>query len=263
MTIYLDYIFLENLIVNIIIHLATIKLINIKIKKRHILIYSIIYSLFICLITYLNINNYIFVLLFTIIEMYMITLNYSLKYFIKAFIIYCLSYCIFIGLVIVSTIIFKINLNHFICKIITFIVCGIVQLLFTNNLWKMWKINLESKYLYYNLKIDNEIVPVFIDTGNSVKDVFLDLDVVFLSSALKNKLLDSNKKQKKRNLVISSINNESFVDGYIFENVEVYKEDKYVATIEKIIISFKFNNTHEKYSGIIGYETYLKYLEGV
>ena len=55
----------------------------------------------------------------------------------------------------------------------------------------------------------------------------------------------------------------SFIDGYIFKNVEIYREDKYVATIEKIIISFEFNNSHEKYSGIIGYETYLKYLEGV
>ena len=261
MKIYLDYIFLENLVINVIIYLATINLISRKININKIIIFSIINSLSFCICTILNLNNYLviffvnfFIILFSIKDKKIINV-------LKCTIVYYLTYYIYIGLIIYFSIILNLNLNYFIIKIILYLFCGIILNICINNLWKMWKIKLSNKYLFYDLKMNNILIPVFVDTGNSVKDVISNLDVIFINSNYKDKII--NFENTKRKILVSSVNNVSFVEGYVINNVSIYKEHKKVATIKKIIVSFDFNNTQEKYSGILGYEIYLKYLEGV
>ena len=59
-------------------------------------------------------------------------------------------------------------------------------------------------------------------------------------------------------------NNVSKEIGYIFKNVSIYKDKKYITTLKKIIICFVNNNfINKEYDGLIGYETYTKDLKGV
>ena len=262
MKIYLDYIFLENLVVNIIVYLATIKLINIKIKTNKIIIFSCINSLLSCLCTVFNINNYLISFLFTISTIIIVLNNRKIVNILKCTLIYYLTYFIYIGEIIVFSILLNLNLNFMYVKLVLYLFCGVILNLCINNMWKMWKIKLTNNALFYNLKINNVFIPVFVDTGNTVKDTLSNLDVIFLSKKYMKDILKKNS-LKKKNILICSINNIGFVEGFVVKNLEIYKENKKVAEIEKIIVSFEFNNTQEKYSGIIGYETYLKYLEGV
>ena len=263
MKIYLDYIFLENFVINLITYFVTIKIINVKINRIKQVLISILNSIISCLCLIFKLNNYLILFAITVFEIIIMSQNKRIKCILKNITLYYLTYFILIGLIIVLTILFNINLSFFAFKISLYLICGMIDNLFINNLWKMWKIMINENNLTYYIRINNNIIPIFVDTGNTVKDIFTNLDVMFISSKYKELMLSGYSNLKKKKVLVTSVNNINWVDGFIFKNVEIYKNNIKVATIEKIIISFEFNNTQEKYSGIIGYETYLKYLEGV
>ena len=103
------------------------------------------------------------------------------------------------------------------------------------------------------------------DTGNSIKDPVTSLNVIFISENLKQQVINQLKEYKKINIDVLTINGIDTKEGYIVKDVIIYKENKQISKIDKIILSFALNNsnTPEKYSAIIGYETYLENLEGV
>ena len=73
------------------------------------------------------------------------------------------------------------------------------------------------------------------------------------------------KSYKKTYINVSTVNGSQIKLGYIIKNIIVYKEEREIALIDKIILSFSLDNsnTPEKYSAILGYDTYLEKLKGV
>ena len=115
--------------------------------------------------------------------------------------------------------------------------------------------------MYYELKINDVKIKSFIDTGNTVKDPISSLNVIFLNKNLKNSLnLDVNKKIAFN---VSTVSGNDIKEGYIVKNVKVIKDGREIAKIPKIILCFSLtSNTPEKYSAIIGYDTYLENISG-
>ena len=129
----------------------------------------------------------------------------------------------------------------------------------------MWKINIKDRDLFYTLKINDRKINTFVDTGNSVTDPITSLDVIFLKKELEKEILTNNINYKKTYINVSTVNGSQIKVGYIIKNITVYKEEREIAIIDKIILSFSLDNsnTPEKYSAILGYDTYLENLKGV
>ncbi len=263
MKIYLDYIFLENLVINVIIFLETIKLIKVRIKLKKIILFSIFNSIISCLCIIFSLNSYIFSFCITVFSLYLFIKENNIIKILKSTLIYYLIYFIYLGTVFFFAITLNCNLDILIIKLGLYIFCGIILDVLTNTLWKMWKIKLTNETLYYYLIINGVKILAFVDTGNTVKDPLTNLDVIFIDKKYKNVILNNHVKREHVKILVSSINCESYIEGYVVKNVEIYNKERKVAEISKIIISFELNNTQEKYSGIIGYDTYLEYLEGV
>lgn len=262
MKIYLDYIFLENLVVNTVIIVETVIFTNLKISKnrRNICIFI---STILSILEYLipQINNIFFHIFFSCF-MLLILFNFKNIFdYLKKIASYYLIYIVYIGIIISSTIIFNINLNNFLNKILLYIYSGIVLHILIQNLWKMWKTKIKSSDLEYNLVVDDVEINSFIDTGNNVKDPITSLNVIFLDKKLMQKI-----KTDKLNITyfkVNTINGTDIKEGYIVTNVKVKKDEKEIAIIPKIILCFSMNyNTSEKYSAIIGYDTYLENIDG-
>lgn len=266
MKIYLDYIFLENLIVNTVIILETIIFTKSKIsikRKVFVIILDTFLSCFLAISN--NLNTYILHLFFSLITLFILFKSPNIYQLFKKTICYYILYFIYLGLIILLSIVINIDLSIYINKIIIYIFSGICFHFICKDLWKMWKINITQKDLYYILKFNDVEIKAFVDTGNSIKDPITSLDVIFIEEKLKPIILNEKEEYKKINIEVLTINGTDIKEGYIVRDVIIYKENKQVNKIDKIILSFTLNNsnTPEKYSAIIGYDIYLEKLEGV
>ena len=174
---------------------------------------------------------------------------------------YYLIYFLYIGIIIAFSIIFKINLEKILFKIIAYILSGLLLHFLVKDMWKMWKTKIRYRDLYYTLKINNVEINSFVDTGNTVKDPISNLNVIFLNNELKDKI--NINEYNKVEIEVLTVNGNNIKEGYIVKNVLVIKDGKKIANIPEIILCFSLiGNTPEKYSAIIGYDTYLENLNG-
>ncbi len=266
MKIYLDYIFLENLIVNAVIIIETVLYTNNNVglkKKILIIILNTFLSVLVNLISFLD--NYFFQFLIANIICLLLLGFKSIYLHIKNIITYYFVYIIYIGTMIISVLITDINLDNILNKLLLYFIVGGIAHILNKHLWKMWKTNITNDELLYNIRIENEFIPVFLDTGNMAKDVISNLNVIFLSDSLKDKLLEKNCFNND-NIIRFNVFTVNGIDekiGYIVCNIKLYKGKEEIATIPKVIICFSnITNTPEKYSGIIGYELYLNCING-
>ena len=266
MKIYLDYIFLENLVVNIVIIseliIFTKSCVSIKRKVFMILIDTILSCIF---AIYSNIFSYILHFFVSIIILFFLFKPKTIYELIKKFCYYYLLYFIYIGIVISFSILLKLDLESILNKIFIYIISGIFFHFLCKDLWKMWKINITDRDLFYTLDINGNKISAFVDTGNSVKDPITSLDVIFLKENLEDEIISKNLNLKKIYINVSTVNGSKIKTGYIIKNIIIYKGKRKIALIDKIILSFSLDNsnTPEKYSAIIGYNTYLEKLKGV
>lgn len=262
MNIYLDYIFLENLVVNTVIIIETIKFTNsnISIKKRNVIIFlDTIISCCINLVP--KLDNYIIHIIFSSITLYYLFNFKSIYDYIKKISSYYLIYFIYIGLIITFTIIFNIDLENIINKIALYIFSSMILNILVMDLWKMWKTKIGYKDLYFTLKINDVEINSFVDTGNTVREPINNLNVIFLDKELEEKLVNQN--YNKIEFEVLTVNGIDLKEGYIAKDIIAIKDGKEIAKIPKIILCFSLiRNTPEKYSAIIGYDTYLDNLNG-
>ena len=262
MKIYLDYIFLENLIVNAVIIIETILLTNTEVSKKRRNLVIFLDTIFSCLVIIISkLNNFTFHFIFSCIALFVLFKPKNIYEFIKKYLCYYLIYFMYIGLVIALSIIFDIDLEKYVYKLFVYLISAIILHYTLKDLWNMWKTKLKDRDLYYKLLIDNVQIDVFVDTGNNVKEPITNLNVIFLNEKLKSKLRLNNYKQMY--VEVMTVNGIDKKQGYIATNVIVMKNGKTITKIPKVILCFSLiSNTPEKYSGIIGYDTYLENING-
>lgn len=262
MKIYLDYIFLENLIVNTVIILETILLTNTDVSKKRRNLVIILDTVLSCITVLVSdLNNYIFHIIFSSLTLYILFRFKNLYDYFKKFLCYYLIYFIYIGMIIALSTSFNVNLENYVYKFAIYIISALILHIVVKDLWNMWKTKLKNRDLYFKLLIDNVVVDAFVDTGNNVKEPITNLNVIFLNANLKSKL--RLEKYKIIDVDVITVNGTDKKQGYIATDIIVIKDGKKIAKIPKIILCFSLiGNTPEKYSGIIGYDTYLEDLNG-
>lgn len=265
MNYYLEYIFLENIIVNFLL----LNLVNIftksNTKKINIIISSIFSSIYTIVILVLNLNLFVIKILLIIFIVYIAYNPKSIFKYFKIIIYYLFLNYLYLGIIIGITLMFSIDTQNIILKILVYIISAIILYLLTKFMWKMWKTNIKKDKLTYTINIKGQEIYCFVDTGNMVKNFEHNLDVIFLDKKWYDVLYKKDVLNKKVNTHIHSVIGDSMITGYIIENLEVYKDRKKIKIIKKIIISFSNQsiNIFNKYTGLIGYNTYLENLEGV
>jgi len=263
MTIYLDYIFLENLIINVVVIIQLNVFLKLKLNKYKIIICAILDSFF-SIFNYLFLDNFIFSLLFNFFSFYILfheLLKIKIK-FIKAILNYYFVYISYIGVIILVECITNMYLDNFLNKIFIYIISALINNLALTNLWKVWKTNIKDNNLSVVIKIADITINGFVDTGNLVKDNNTNLNVIFLNKNLKKNILNKLLNYNNITFFVSTVNGVKEYEGYVVENIELINSNNDLAVLSKIIFCFNLddnitNNTPKKYSAIIGYETYL------
>lgn len=265
MNYYLEYIFLENLLINIIL----INQINIftkqKSKKIRILISCLLISMYTTLIVIFNIKSMIVKILEINVAIYLAFKPNNIKLYFKLTIYYILFNFMYVSIIIALTIFFNIEIKNIMYKLVIYLISGIILFFMNKFLWKIWKANIKKDKLTYIINIKGQEILAFVDTGNMVRNFEHNLDVIFIDKKYYYLLKEKNILVNKIDTNINSIIGKNKIEGYIVENIEVYKRKNKVSKIKKIIISFSEQpiNIDGKYNALIGYNTYLECLEGV
>ena len=202
-TIYIDVIFLENLIMNSIILYATAIILKIKPKMIKIIISSAIGSIY-AIITYITeIEIYTSVILKTILAIIIVYIAFNpqnIKKMLKEVAIFYLTSFVFGGATLYLIYYIKpqeifikngMFVGIYILKVI--LLGGIFALIIIKISSKIIKDKITPKDIYCNIKIkiDNKIIETkgMIDTGNFVKEPITNTPVVILESTLLEKAL--------------------------------------------------------------------------
>lgn len=202
-TIYIDVIFLENLIMNSIILYATAIILKIKPKMIKIIISSAIGSIY-AIITYITeIEIYTSVILKTILAIIIVYIAFNpqnIKKMLKEVAIFYLTSFVFGGATLYLIYYIKpqeifikngMFVGTYILKVI--LLGGIFALIIIKISSKIIKDKINPKDIYCNIKIkiDNKIIETkgMIDTGNLVKEPITNTPVVILESTLLEKAL--------------------------------------------------------------------------
>lgn len=267
MTNYIEYVFLENLVINYIIIYQVSIFTKIKIKKVNSLLGNIILSFYTTISYFLDtdiITNAlikIFVVSFCI---YVVYFPKEIKKYFKLCVYYFFISFLLVGLVISITLLFDLDISNVITKSILYIISGILLYLFNKFMWKMWKSKIKKDDLIYKIKIKDIEINSFIDTGNNVYDYVNNLDVIFVENYYFSIFFMNNLLYKNVNLNINTIIGNDKCSGYVVKNVKVIKNKKEICELKKVIFVFvnkNFNNN--EYNALIGYNTYIDKLKGV
>lgn len=265
MNYYLEYIFLENVIVNFIL----LNLVNIftksNTKKLNIIVSSIFSSIYTTVILIFKLDMFVIKILLIVFVVYIAYNPKTISKYLKITVYYLFLNYLYLGIIIGITLMFDVNIENMVLKILVYIITALILYLLNKFMWKMWKTNIKKDKLTYTINIKGQEIFCFVDTGNMVKNYRYNLDVIFLDKKWHEVLSRKNILNNKVDTYIHSIVGDSVIAGYVIENVEVYKSRKKIKVIDKIIISFSNQsiNILNKYTGLIGYDTYLENLEGV
>lgn len=271
MKVYLDYVFIENFIVNISVIYQTNIFTKTKTTKLKLLIVSVFLSC-ISIIKSLDIGNNMLIQIVSIsIAIYMLYKPKNLVKYIKLQLYFHMIYITYVGVLISSSVFFSINLNRFYIRIMLYIVTILITYIINKHMWKIWINKIKYNNLIYRMVIkslNNVTFKVFVDTGNNLKDRIFNYDVIILNSKIYNSKLKKtyidNKKRETINLDILTATGKSQIKGYIYDDISIRKGGIEKTILTKAIIVFideKINN--QEYDGLLSYDTYLEKLGGV
>lgn len=268
MTNYIEYTFLENLVINYITVYQVSTFTKTKSKKTNLVIGVFILSFYSTISYYLNsgvLNNILIKILIISFCIYIIYLPKKIKKYIKLYMYYFLLSFLLVGIVISITLFFNLNISNIITKIFVYIISGIILFLFNKLMWKMWKSKIKKDDLIYVIKIGNVFIPAFVDTGNNVYDYINNLHVIFIEKQFFNKLNEERILEKETNLSINTMAGEDSFKGYVAKDIVFLKNTKEVYKLDKVILVFvdKELNINNEYNALISYDMYVDKLKGV
>ncbi len=264
MKIYLDYIFFENLVVNVILIYQVGIFTKSSFKKTNYVIGIIIIALYTTIMNiskYSFLDNFIIKIIIIFIGIYIIFVPKTIPQYLKKVLYYFLLSFLYVGIIISVSLLFKIKLISIKTKIFVYAISGILSYIFNKNMWKMWKSNIKKSDLTYTINIKGQEINAFVDTGNNVKDILTNLNVIFIDDKYKQKIINNNKE-----IIIgfNTISGSSTLKGYIVNNILVYQNKRKIGKIKKIVVCFVKDKLNKKeYSALIGYDTYIENLKGV
>lgn len=189
MSVYLDYVFIENFAITLVILLETKFLIRKQGKLTRLILGSLISSFYICLMLIFKLPQLDYLISKMLLNMIVIYIVFSIinfKEYLKIMVIFYVVTSVNIGANIFISQMFNIPVNSLKSKAIIYLGGCIASYFIFKWLWKMFKDNLTEKNFIYKttVKIRDKSFEYkgFLDTGNSLKDVVINKFVVFAKS---------------------------------------------------------------------------------
>lgn len=186
MSIYLDYIFIENFCITFIILLETAYLIRKRTNKLRLVLGSIICALYVCIMIVLKIDELDYVIskiALNIITVYIAFKTRDIKEYLKIISVFYLVTGVNIGTNIFISQMFNLPVNSLRGKTIVYGGGVLASYLIFKYLWKIYNNNMTEKDCLYNviIKFQNKSFKYtgFLDTGNSLKDIINNRYVLF------------------------------------------------------------------------------------
>ena len=231
MTVYLDMIFLENLILDSILLYSTGLILKTKVKIKNILLASIVGSIYSVIYYYLNLNvliDLIFKFFISTIMIYIAFRFRRIKELLRNIICFYITSFIFGGGVFVFIQFLnskKLIMINGVLKgkntIITIFFGTLITFIFIVLLLKLLKSKLTKKDLIYTIKITinkKEITTkAILDTGNFLKDPITGVPVVIVEQDILKGIIDEQILQNIEKIIGGDMNNisENIKDEYI------------------------------------------------
>lgn len=267
MEIYLDYLFIENFCMSVIILFETGYLIRKKTSKRRIIIASIFSALYVCIMLVLKIEELDYVIskiLINTIVIYIAFKIISLKQYLKTIIVFFTVTSVNIGANIFVSQMFNLPINSLTGKVIVYLGGLFMSYIIFKWLWKIYKQDTLEKNCLYEVIVKiggkNFEYKGFLDTGNNLREVTINKYVIFARQ--KDQIEKYVSKNKNVEVDVYTIAGKEKLIGNLIENIEIRaKYNKYVG--DAIIV---FGNSeiweNKNFDMILNYEL-LKEMGGV
>ncbi len=269
MTIYLDYIFIENFLIDYILLKETSYIARRQLANSRAIISSIVASLYVVIMVYFKLQelNYLICKVLLVIILIYISFNSrKVDEYIKLIAIFFLISVINVGTLTVITNLFNLHSMTGVLKVIVYISSMCTSKLFTKHMWKIYKQDVKNQDLIYEVKINfgdkTYKYNAFLDTGNTVYSYTYNVPVIF-AEIMDETIMQELKKKQFFNITTVTLSNRQEKKAYIFEKIEIKKKDKrwYVKT------AIVFENTKlskdNSYNMLLNYTLYAQNLGGI
>ena len=265
LTVYIEYIFIENLIMNYLLLYQTSSFIKERVKKIKLFLASMVGTMYVCIMFFvrLEILNYaVSKLLLSFVMIYICFIPKEARKYIKEILYFYLISVINVGTYLFIITMLNINLSKAIVKIIVYALGAIVIWCIDKQMWKMFKLELKKENLVYDVYVPNGNKYVsykgFVDTGNTSKHIESSRMIFY---ANRKKIDVSN--LKKVTINVSTVNNVDNLTGYLVDNVIVKNKNK--VKLVDIVMCFSKEDIKNKLGCdmIMNYEIYENLLGGV
>lgn len=265
LTVYIEYIFIENLIMNYLLLYQTSSFIKERVKKIKLFLSALVGAIYVCIMVYIRLEvlNYAFSkILLSFVMIYICFTPKDVRKYIKVVLYFYLISVINVGTYLFVINMFNITISNSFVKIIVYILGAIVVWFIDKQMWKMFKLELKKQNLVYDVYLPNGKKYIkykgFIDTGNTSKHIASNRMIFYA-----NKKITDMSNFEKVNINVNTVNNVEKMEGYLVDNVIIKNKEK--IKIVDIVICFSKEDIKNKLGCdmIMNYEIYEEILGGI
>ncbi|MBR6688680.1 MAG: sigma-E processing peptidase SpoIIGA [Clostridia bacterium] len=267
MTIYLEYIFLENLIMDFVVLKETIEIAKVNLNNKRIMLASLISSTYVVVMFYFRLErlNYVVTkLLLAICIIYISVKPKTMKIYSKCFVLFFLVSIINVGTYIVISNIFNMSNELGLEKAFVYIFTYFVGKTFLGGLWRIYRTEINKNELNYTVKINigGKIYTYtgFLDTGNTVYSH--GVPVIF-AELLDEKMLKGIENKPYFNVKTVTLGNVCTKKAYILEGIKISSKTKEWIVNAGVVFEDRQLSKQNNYNMILNYILYTESMGGI
>ena len=265
MTVYLDYLFVQNFIFDLILIVQTKFLSKIQLDAKRAIFSSIVSSIYICVLVVTKqpqLNYFGSRILLSFVIVYIAFKPESLEKYIKITAVFYVSLILTLGIsVFVSQMLCDGKRQELVSKVVVYLVVLLLTFVVTKQFWKIYKFNIKKQNLNMAVEVTisghKYIYNGFMDTGNTVYSYELGVPIVFaeyISDEQKNEI----RKLSYVDIPVSTISKMSNEKAVLLKGKMLGKEIK----IGVVFVENKLNKDNA-YNMILNYKMFEENLGGI
>jgi len=267
MVVYLDYLFIENIIFDFIILKEVSDISKFKSKNKNILVAAIVSSLYVVLMLIFKLqvlNYFISKILLAFVTVYIAFKPEKWRSYIKLILMFFLVSIVNVGILVVSKSLLGIDEFTGIIKIEIYIIVYLIGKLILFKFWKIYLSNITKESLNYivKLKIGNKEYTYegFLDTGNTVYSH--GMPVIFAEIIDENMIKGLKDKEYFETKTVT-LGNVTIKRAYVFENILVTNEKENYCVKAGVVFENKKMSKCNNYNMILNYILYTDSMGGI
>lgn len=269
MTIYLDYIFIENFVIDYILLKETSYISRKEITHKRAILSSIVastYVVFMICFKVQELNYLICKMLLGVVIIYICFQPKEINEYIKLITFFLLISVINVGTLTVISNLLNIQNQEGLLKLVIYILSLLLSKFFTNNIWNIYKRKIKNEDLLYDVQINVKgniyKYKAFLDTGNSVYSYTYNLPVIF-AELIDDNMLEKLEEKESFNIRTVTLSNAQDKKAYIFDNVEITnKKEKWKVKTAIVFENIKLAKDNS-YNMLLNYNLYVQNMGGI